>query len=234
MLSTCEVLKNQTSSPQTSNYRSDDGVKHEAHLNEASGLRGFQGPVIGCRGLINQATVALHGGVEEGQRHRVHGYSLLNLPTSTSFLVILRLQVECLSWSLQRTRQGGCQRESMKKAIVSSVCICPGNRYLYMQESQPKRVKTHIRKRGRIGRKNKEHAIKKWVLFKCYVLLGFYWPTSSTPHTRALFQNLPTLAVFKGIIMLSSKIPFFIAQGNHQKATLQVVQLMDNPRIHCS
>lgn len=46
MLATYGVLKKQTSSPQTSHYRSDDGVKHEAHLNGASGLRGFQGPVI--------------------------------------------------------------------------------------------------------------------------------------------------------------------------------------------
>ncbi|ROI16203.1 hypothetical protein DPX16_12321 [Anabarilius grahami] len=121
----------------------------------------------------------------------------------------------------------GCQNESMKKAIVSSPCTCPGNRNLYMQESQPEREKTHIKKkRGRIGRKNKERTIRKWVLFKCYMLLGFFWPKSSTPHTRALFQNLPTLAAFEGIIMLS--------QGKHHKASLHVVQLIDNPRIHFS
>lgn len=108
MLATSEVLKNRASSPQTSHYRSDDGIKHEARLNAASGLRGFKGPVIKRSGLINQETAASRGGVEEGRRHRVHSYSLLNLPTSTCYrtssLIIVRLHVERLSWSLQRAR----------------------------------------------------------------------------------------------------------------------------------
>lgn len=108
MLAACEVLKNRASSPQTSHYRSDDGMKHEARLNEASGLRGFQGLVIKRCGIINQVTAftrwCRRGTEAQGTRilpsKSPYFHSLLHIFSHYS-------ASSCrapLSWSLQQAR----------------------------------------------------------------------------------------------------------------------------------
>lgn len=148
MLATCEVLKNRARSPQTSHYRSDDGMNHEARLNEASGLRGFQGPVIKRCGLINQVTA-----FTRWCRRGMEAQGTRILPSKSPYFhslphIFSHYSASSCRVPLLESAAGerGCQNESMKKAIVSSSCTCPGNRNLYMQESQPEREKTHIEK----------------------------------------------------------------------------------------
>lgn len=156
MLATCEVLKNRAGSPQTSHYCSDDGMNHEASLKEASGLRGFQGPVIKRCGLINQVTA-----FTRWCRRGMEAQATRILPSKSPYFhslphIFSHYSASSCRAPLLESAAGerGCQNESMKKAIVSSPCTCPGNRNLYMQESQPEREKTHIKKE-RKARKEK-------------------------------------------------------------------------------